>query len=210
MSGTEALFVGAALTATSVGITARVFGDLRALASIEARTVLGAAVADDVIGLVILKIVSRIASSGSPSIGDIASTVSIALAFLMLTTLVGVRLVPGLISLVSRVSRGAGTLVAVGFAFALGVAELANAAKLAPIVGVFIAGLALGRSEAATRVRRELTPVGRWLPVQASSSATPALRYVWTCSSREEFRCRLSWKRVGGPLTTAGRLPPRR
>jgi Kef-type K+ transport system membrane component KefB/glycine cleavage system regulatory protein len=166
MSGTEALFVGAALTATSVGITARVFGDLRALASIEARTVLGAAVADDVIGLVILTIVSRIASSGSPSIGDIASTVSIALAFLMLTTLVGVRLVPGLFSLVSRVSRGAGTLVAVGFAFALGVAELANAAKLAPIVGAFIAGLALGRSEAATRVRRELIPVGHlFIPV---------------------------------------------
>src|SRR4051812_23649190 len=53
MSGNEALFVGAALTATSVGITARVFGDLKALATVEARTVLGAAVADDVIGLVI-------------------------------------------------------------------------------------------------------------------------------------------------------------
>jgi Kef-type K+ transport system membrane component KefB len=50
--GDTALFVGAALTATSVGITARVFGDLRALASVEARTVLGAAVADDVMGLV--------------------------------------------------------------------------------------------------------------------------------------------------------------
>ena len=63
-SGNAALFVGAALTATSVGITARVFGDLRALATVEARTVLGAAVADDVIGLVILTVVVRIVDGG--------------------------------------------------------------------------------------------------------------------------------------------------
>src|SRR3954452_20438273 len=67
MDSQEAIFVGAALTATSVGITARVFGDLRALASVEARTVLGAAVADDVIGLVILTIVTRIVTEGRVS-----------------------------------------------------------------------------------------------------------------------------------------------
>ena len=55
-----AIFLGAALTATSVGITARVFGDLRALATTEARVVLGAAVADDVIGLVILTVVVKV------------------------------------------------------------------------------------------------------------------------------------------------------
>ena len=64
MSGKEALFVGAALTATSVGITARVFGDLRALATVEAKTVLGAAVADDILGLVILTVVTRIVTAG--------------------------------------------------------------------------------------------------------------------------------------------------
>src|SRR5438552_16782665 len=60
----QALFMGAALAATSVGITARVFSDLRALATVEARTVLGAAVADDVLGLVILTVVVRIVSEG--------------------------------------------------------------------------------------------------------------------------------------------------
>ena len=65
MTGTEAIFVGAALTATSVGITARVFGDLRALTSVEARTVLGAAVADDVLGLIILTVVVRLVEVGS-------------------------------------------------------------------------------------------------------------------------------------------------
>ena len=54
------IFIGAALTATSVGITARVFGDLRALATTEARVVLGAAVADDVIGLIILTVVVKV------------------------------------------------------------------------------------------------------------------------------------------------------
>src|SRR5688572_15037868 len=59
-TGNTALFIGAALTATSVGITARVFGDLRALATTEARVVLGAAVADDVLGLLILTVVVKI------------------------------------------------------------------------------------------------------------------------------------------------------
>src|SRR6266516_4125304 len=59
------LFVAAALTATSVGITARVFGDLKALSRAEARTVLGAAVADDVIGLVILTVMVRLVEGGS-------------------------------------------------------------------------------------------------------------------------------------------------
>ena len=63
-SGNTALFIGAALTATSVGITARVFGDLRALATTEARVVLGAAVADDVLGLVILTVVVKIVTGG--------------------------------------------------------------------------------------------------------------------------------------------------
>src|SRR5205085_7620062 len=160
MSGKEALFVGAALTATSVGITARVFGDLGALAAVEARTVLGAAVADDVIGLVILTVVVRLVSSGSVSPLEIVGVVAMATAFLVLTSLVGVRTAPGLFAVVARYSRSSGTLVAVALAFTLGFAELANAAKLAPIVGAFVAGVSLARSPAADRIRRELTPVG--------------------------------------------------
>ena len=98
--GNEALFVGAALTATSVGITARVFGDLRALATVEARTVLGAAVADDVMGLVILTVVTRVVAEGSvSSLASLAWIVVVAVGFLVLTTLVGVRLVPPLFAL---------------------------------------------------------------------------------------------------------------
>jgi Kef-type K+ transport system membrane component KefB len=166
MTGKEALFVGAALTATSVGITARVFGDLRALATVEARTVLGAAVADDVLGLVILTVVVRIVEEGSVSAGVVAQVVLVAAGFLLVTSVAGVRLVPPLFALVQRHSRSAGTLVAVALAFTLAVSELAEAAKLAPIVGAFVAGIALVRSPAAERIRRELTPVGHlFIPV---------------------------------------------
>ncbi|MGI8776670.1 MAG: cation:proton antiporter [Acidimicrobiales bacterium] len=163
MGGNEAIFVGAALTATSVGITARVFGDLRALGTVEARTVLGAAVADDVMGLVVLTVVVRLASEGSVSALSVAGIVGVAVAFLVVTSVLGVRIAPRLFEVVARHSRSSGTLVAVALAFTLGVAELASAAKLAPIVGAFVAGISLGRSDAAERIRRELTPVGHLL-----------------------------------------------
>lgn len=161
-----ALFVGGALTATSVGITARVFGDLRVLGSTESRTVLGAAVIDDVLGLVILTVVTRVAVGGSISVGTVLVIIAVAVGFLVLSGLVGGRLAPPVFDLVDRGARSAGTLVAVALAFALAFASLAQAARLAPIVGAFVAGLALARCRQAERIRRELTPVGHlFVPV---------------------------------------------
>lgn len=160
------LFVGAALTATSVGITARVFGDLRAFATTEARVVLGAAVADDVMGLVVLTVVVRIVTEGSVSVLAVAGIIGVAIAFLVLGGLIGLRAAPPLFSAIDRVSRSAGTLVAIALAFTLGFAELANSAKLAPIVGAFVAGIALSRAHQSDRIRKELTPVGHlFIPV---------------------------------------------
>jgi Kef-type K+ transport system membrane component KefB/predicted amino acid-binding ACT domain protein len=160
------LFVASALTATSVGITARVFGDLHALATTEARTVLGAAVADDVMGLVVLTVVVRLVTEGSVSAPSVAGIVVVAVAFLVVGTIAGLRLAPPLFAAVERFSRSTGTLVALGLAFTLAFAEVADAAKLAPIVGAFVAGLALARSAQADRIRRELTPVGHlFIPV---------------------------------------------
>lgn len=163
LTGDEALFIGAALTATSVGITARVFGDLRALASVEARTVLGAAVADDVMGLVILTVVTRIVSEGTVSVASVLWIVAVAVGFLVVTTAVGLRIAPPLFAAVSRHSRSGGTLVGLALAFTLGIAELADAAQLAPIVGAFVAGLVLGRCAPAERIQRELRPIGHFL-----------------------------------------------
>jgi Kef-type K+ transport system membrane component KefB len=160
------LFVGAALTATSVGITARVFGDLRALATTEARLVLGAAVADDVMGLVVLTVVVRLVTEGSVSVLSVIWIVFVAVAFLVVGGFAGLKVAEPLFTFVERVSRSTGTLVAIAFAFALGFARLADAAKLAPIVGAFVAGIALSQTTAAERIGRELRPVGHlFIPV---------------------------------------------
>ncbi|HEV8114949.1 MAG TPA: cation:proton antiporter, partial [Acidimicrobiales bacterium] len=164
--GRTAIFLGAALTATSVGITAQVFGDLKALSSVESRTVLGAAVADDVLGLVILTVVVRLVSEGSVSVGLIVETVGLAVAFLAVATVAGLSLAPRLFALVRRISRSPGTLVAAALAFTLAFAELAQVAKLAPIIGAFVAGLALGKGRDGERIERELRPVGHlFIPV---------------------------------------------
>ncbi len=162
----EAVFLGAALTATSVGITARVFGDLRALRTVEARTVLGAAVADDVIGLLILTVVARAVTEGSISVAGIIEITVLAVGFLVIATAAGLRFAPHLFRVLARASRSNGTLVAFALAFTLGLAELAHAVQLAPIIGAFVAGLVLARTGQSNRIRRELTPVGHlFIPV---------------------------------------------
>jgi Kef-type K+ transport system membrane component KefB/predicted amino acid-binding ACT domain protein len=166
LGGSEAVFVGAALTATSVGITARVFGDLRALGTVEARTVLGAAVADDVLGLIVLTVVVRVVTEGSVSAGSIAGLALLAIGFLAVAIAGGLRVAPPLFRAVGRRSRSHGTLIAIALAFTLAIAELAHAVQLAPIVGAFVAGLALARTHQADRIRRELAPIGHlFIPV---------------------------------------------
>lgn len=161
-----ALFVGAALTATSVGITARVFGDLRALATSEARIVLGAAVADDVMGLVVLTVVVRLVTEGSVSVVSVAGIVLLAVAFLVIGGAAGLRITPWLFRHIDRLARSRSTLVALAFAFALAFSELADQARLAPIVGAFLAGLALGGTDSSERIRADLAPLGHvFIPV---------------------------------------------
>jgi Kef-type K+ transport system membrane component KefB/glycine cleavage system regulatory protein len=165
-SGTPAIFVGAALTATSVGLTARVFGDLRALTTTEARIVLGAAVADDVLGLIILTVVSRVATTGSVSIASVSWVILLAVGFLVIAGAAGALGAPKLFKMLHGRARSGGTLLALALAFALGFSELAAKAQLAPIVGAFLAGLALRRSEPGERIARELVPLGHvFIPV---------------------------------------------
>lgn len=139
-------FLGATLTATSVGITARVFQDLGRSTTAEARVILGAAVIDDVLGLVILAVVSGAivaASSGeSLSYGSVALVLAKAVAFLFGSLALGVWLSPRLFRLASRL-KARGVLLATGLAFCFFLAWLSNVIGLAPIVGAFAAGLIL-------------------------------------------------------------------
>lgn len=155
------LFVGAALTATSIGITARVFGDLRALATVEARTVLGAAVVDDVLGLIILTVVTRIVEQGTVGIGTIASTIGLAIGFLAVTSTVGFTIFPQLFARIAKGARSASTVSVVAIGIALGFSVLADKAHLAPIIGAFVAGLALRRIAAHERVERDVSSIAQ-------------------------------------------------
>lgn len=163
LSTNTSVFLGAALTATSVGITARVFGDLRALATTEARIVLGAAVADDVLGLVILTVVVKVVEGGSVGVGVIASTLGLALLFLLVTGVVGLLAVPRVLNTVQRVAISPATVTVAALAITIGFAELADSAKLAFIIGAFMAGLGIGRSAHHDRVARDLGAVGNVL-----------------------------------------------
>lgn len=156
-SGNTSLFIGATLTATSVGITARVFGDLRALATKEARVVLGAAVADDVLGLIILTIVTRIVEEGTVGIGTVATTMVTALAFLAIASLVGFTALPRIIGLVAKKASSPVAISVIAVGIALAYSGAADAAKLAPIIGAFVAGAALGSTSAHERIERDVS-----------------------------------------------------
>lgn len=137
------LFLGATLSATSVGITARVFRDLGALQSREAQIVLGAAVIDDVLGLIILAVVSALVTVGTVSLVDVGRIIGIAVFFLGGSILIGQLMAGRLGGLLARINTGQGMKLTLALVCCLGVAYLAQAVGLAPIVGAFAAGLIL-------------------------------------------------------------------
>lgn len=155
---TVAIFVGATLTATSVGITARVLGDLGRMDTTEARVILGAAVIDDVVGLVILSVVSGIAAGGTATLAGVSITFGVAIGFLVAALLVGNLLVPRIVDQVVRM-RVRGVVVAVSIAFALALAALAAQVGSAMIIGAFAAGLIIRGTRHATTVEHEVRPV---------------------------------------------------
>jgi Kef-type K+ transport system membrane component KefB len=139
------VFIGAALTATSVGITARVLRDLGRAQSPEARIILGAAVIDDVLGLLVLAAVTGVIDSAGGarmSVGGIALVAAKAAAFLVAAVLVGVLLGPRLFRLAARL-RGPGVLLPSALVLCFLFAAASGLAGLAPIVGAFAAGLVL-------------------------------------------------------------------
>ncbi len=139
-------FLGATLAATSVGITARVLKDLGIERSTEARVILGAAVIDDVLGLIILAaitaVIAAVDSGRTLSYGGLAFTIGKAVLFLAAALLIGVWLSPRVFSLASR-WRAGGVLLALALAFCFFLSWLADVVGLAAIVGAFAAGVIL-------------------------------------------------------------------
>jgi len=135
------LFLGATLAATSVGITGRVFRDLGKLKMPEAQIVLGAAVIDDVLGLVILAVVSSLVEAGTVSVFEVAMIIGKAVAFLGGSIALGRAVAPHLLRWVSRLDNSHSMLFSLVLVVGLFMAWLAHAVGLAPIIGAFAAGL---------------------------------------------------------------------
>ena len=153
-----AIFVGAALTATSIGITARVLSELSVLKTREGQIILGAAVIDDVLGLVVLAIVSKLAQTGTLSLAAALKSTGLAIGFLVVAVGVGMPVGRRLVHVVGS-TKARGVLGAAAVAFAVFVAWGAKKAESAPIVGAFAAGLALARTNRRHDIEAALRPV---------------------------------------------------
>jgi Kef-type K+ transport system membrane component KefB len=138
------LFIGACLCATSIGISAQVLREKGASDSLEGRIIVGAAVVDDVLGLLVLVAVSGMvgAASGGALGPQLLKTMGLALGFLALALSLGRLVTPRLFHLASRF-RGEQVLLPLGLGFAFLLAWLGNLAGLASIVGAYAAGLIL-------------------------------------------------------------------
>ncbi len=157
-SFTTAIYVGATLTATSVGITARVLTDLRVMSSFEAKLIIGAAVIDDVIGLVLLGIVATLATGAAVSMLDVGGAFVISIGFLVVAIAVGFAAAPRLFGLIDRM-RVRGVLLVAAFAFALLIAAFADKVGSAMIIGAFAAGIILSRTNQFDTIESQIKPV---------------------------------------------------
>ncbi len=137
------LFLGASLVATSVGITASVFRSLKLTKSRAAQTVLGAAVIDDVLGLIVLAIVSALATGGTLSAGLVIELAAKSFGFLGGALLIGTLTAPYISKFFSKIHTGIGMKLTLAVGFALLFGYLAELFGLEPIIGAFAAGLLL-------------------------------------------------------------------
>jgi Na+:H+ antiporter len=161
LSTMAAVVCGAALTATSVGITARVLNDLGRLKEPEGRVILGAAVIDDVVGLIILTVVEAATRGQEVNATFILTTTAVAFGFLIISFAVGAAIVPKLVELIRGVQvRGAVTVFALVAAF--GMAWLAHLVGSAMIIGAFTAGLVLRRSPHSSEIEQGIGHLGHF------------------------------------------------
>ena len=154
-----ALVAGATLTATSIGISARILRDLRRLHTPEGQVVLGAAVLDDVIGLIFLSVVGAVIAGGSVTAAGVLRTSGIAIGFVVVALALGGFVVPRVFKRLARL-RSTGTLGLLALAFALALAWLADSSGSAMIMGAFSAGLILHPTPHREEIERSMTSIG--------------------------------------------------
>jgi Kef-type K+ transport system membrane component KefB len=157
-----AVVAGASLTATSMAISARVLGDKGALRTKEGQVVLGAALADDVIGLIILSIVVALVAGTSVSVAGVARICVVAVGFIVVALAGGRYAIPPLFRALDRI-RGNGSLGMLGMAFGLLLAALAVAIGSAMIIGAFVAGMIVHPTPQRHEIERTTAQMGHFL-----------------------------------------------
>ena len=153
-----AIFAGAALTATSIGITAKVLAELGKLSSKEGQIIIGAAVLDDILGIVVLAVVASLVKTGEIQITNIIYLIISAGVFLVGAILIGRLISPWLIALVQEM-KTRGELLITGLSFAFILAYIANVIELEAILGAFAAGLVLAETEKRRQLEEQVIPL---------------------------------------------------
>ncbi len=157
-----AIFAGAALTATSIGITARVLAEIEQLASKEGQIIVGAAVLDDVLGIIVLAVVAGLAKTGEVQVGNVIYLVVSAGVFLVGSIWLGRLLNPVFVAFVNELrTRGQLLITALMFAFLL--SYIAAMIQLEAILGAFAAGLILAETEKRKELKDQVVPIADML-----------------------------------------------
>lgn len=157
-----AVFAGAALTATSIGITAKVLAEMQQLSSKEGQIIIGAAVLDDVLGIIVLAVVASLAKTGEIQVLNVVYLIISAAAFLIGSIFIGRLLSPYFVAVVNKLrTRGQVIISALIFAFVL--AYIAAAIQLEAILGAFAAGLILAETPKRQEIEQQITPIADML-----------------------------------------------
>ena len=153
-----AVFAGASMTATSIGITASVFGELKMLRSREGQIVIGAAVLDDILGIVILAVVVSLAGGGSLEIGPILKLVAAAVVFVVAAIGLSRTAAPAFDWLLDRL-KAPGEVIVASFVVLTLCCFAATAIGLEAALGAFAAGLILSNSRHCHAIETAVKPV---------------------------------------------------
>ena len=152
------LLIGAGLSATSLGITARVLSDQGALTSVAGYIMIGASVLDDISGVALLAIISKVAEVGAVTFSDVAVAAGASVGFVLVTLFLGKHIAFALLKLVSFL-RSRGILLISVLTFAFFLAYLAQTVGSAALIGALAAGLLLGETEQKNQLEAQLRPV---------------------------------------------------
>ncbi|WP_446380814.1 cation:proton antiporter [Coleofasciculus sp. E2-BRE-01] len=153
-----AIFAGAALTATSIGITSKVLSELGRLKSKEGQIIVGAAVIDDVLGIIVLAVVASLAKTGEVDVFNVIYLIISATVFLLGSIFLGKFFNRSFVAIADKLQTR-GQLVIPAFTFAFLMAFLANVIQLEAILGAFAAGLVLDETDKRKELDKQVVPI---------------------------------------------------